>query len=133
MASIDIQEVVGPRRDRLGMTLFALHLVIGAFALTGWLISSYDALAFYMVLLPGMAAQWAVNSRTCIINNFESWIRTGRWHDPQNCEEGGFLLMISDWLFAVRPNSISIDRFSYGVVFFLWLLALGHLSWMTMA
>jgi hypothetical protein len=133
MASIDIQEAVGPRKDGLGLTCFFFHLAVGAFTLTGWLISSYGILMFYMMLLPAMAAQWVVNRRSCIINNLESWIRTGHWHDPQNCEEGGFLLMLSDWFFAVRPSPVAIDRFSYCVVFALWLLALGHMSWMTMA
>jgi hypothetical protein len=137
MASIDVQEanvqgIGGPRTDRLGLTCFLFHLAVGAFTLTGWLISSYGTLLFYMVLLPAVAAQWAVNRRSCIINNLESWLRTGQWHDPRNCEEGGFLLMISDWLFAVRPSPAVIDRLSYGVVFVLWLLAFGHMSWMTM-
>ena len=133
MASIDIQEPAGPRKDRLGLFCFILHLAFGGFVLAGWLISSYEALMAYLVLLPAMAIQWAVNRRSCLINNLESWIRTGYWHDPQNCEEGGFLLMISDWLFAIRPNPAAIDRFSYGVVFFLCLLALGHISWLASA
>jgi hypothetical protein len=133
MASIDFQGAAGPRKDRLGVSCFLLHLTVGVFVLAGWLISSFDMLMAYLLLLPAMATQWAVNRRSCIINNLESWIRTGHWHDPHNCEEGGFLLMISDWLFAIRPSAIAIDRFSYGVVFFLWLLALGHVSWLALA
>ncbi|HEX3485317.1 MAG TPA: hypothetical protein VHT51_09665 [Micropepsaceae bacterium] len=133
MASIDFQGAAGPRKDRLGVSCFLLHLTVGAFVLAGWLISSFDMLMAYLLLLPAMATQWAVNRRSCIINNLESWIRTGHWHDPHNCEEGGFLLMISDWLFAIRPSPTAIDRFSYGVVFFLWLLALGHVSWLALA
>ena len=133
MASIDIQEQAGPRKDGLGLSCFLLHLAVGGFVLAGWLIASYPTLMFYLVLLPALAAQWVVNRRTCIINNLESWIRTGHWHDPRNREEGGFLLMICDWLFALRPGPVAIDRFSYCVVFFLWLLALGHVSWLTLA
>jgi len=133
MASIDIQETAGPRKDRLGLSCFILHLAVGGFALTGWLIASFDALLVYLVLLPLMATQWAVNRRSCIINNLESWIRTGHWHDPQNCEEGGFLLMIFDWLFAIRPSPAAVDRLSYGVVFVLWLLGLTHLFWLPSA
>jgi hypothetical protein len=128
MASIDIQEGAGPRKDRLGLTCFILHLAIGGFVLTGWMVASFDLLMLYLLLLPAMATQWAVNRRTCIINNLESWLRTGLWHNPQNCEEGGFLLMIFDWLFAIRPSPAAIDRLSYGVVFFLWLLGLSHVS-----
>lgn len=132
MASIDIQEPCGPRRDRLGLSCFLFHLVVGAFVLAGWLISSYEALMFYLVLLPAMATQWAINRGSCIINNLENWLRTGRWHDPRNPEEGGFLLMLCDWMFAMRPSSLATDRFSYAVVLFLWLLGLGHISWLAM-
>jgi hypothetical protein len=132
MASIDIQESSGPRRDSLGLSCFFFHLLVGAFVLAGWLISSYEGLIFYLVLLPAMATQWAINRGSCIINNLESWLRTGRWRDPANNEEGGFLLMICDWLFTIRPSPIALDRLSYAVVLFFWLLALGHFSWLAM-
>jgi len=132
MASIDIQESSGPRRDKLGFSCFLFHLLVGGFVLVGWLISSYEALMFYLVLLPAMATQWAINRRSCIINNIESWLRSGRWRDPENPEEGGFLLMLCDWAFAMRPSPITLDRVSYAVVIFLWLLALGHMSWLAM-
>ena len=132
MASIDIQESCGPRRDRLGLSFFLFHLAVGVFVLAGWLISSYEALTFYLVLLPAMATQWAVNKGSCIINNFESWLRTGQWRHPSNPEEAGFLMMLCDWMFAIRPSPIALDRFSYAVVVFLWLLALGHFSWLAM-
>jgi len=106
--------------------------MVGAFVLVGWLISSYEALMFYMVLLPAMATQWAVNRGSCIINNLENWFRTGHWHDPKNPEEGGFLLMLCDWLFTIRPSPLALDRFSYAVIVFLWLLGLGHFSWLAM-
>lgn len=130
MSSIDIQESPGPRRDRLGLSCFVFHLLVGAFVLVGWVISSYETLMFYLLLLPAMATQWAVNKGSCIINNFESWLRSGVWRDPENPEEGGFLLMLCEWMFAVRPSPVALDRFSYAVVIFLWLLALGHISWL---
>ena len=132
MASIDIHEQAGPRTDHFGLPCFIFHLAVGGFVMAGWLISSFDTLMFYLVLLPAMATQWAVNRGSCIINNLESWLRTGNWHDPQNREEGGFLLMICEWLFAMRPSPVVLDRLSYGVVFFLWLLGLGHISWLAL-
>jgi len=132
MASIDIQESSGPRRDSLGLSCFVFHLMVGVFVLAGWLISSYEALTFYLILLPAMATQWAINRGSCIINNLESWARTGQWRDPRNPEEGGFLLMLFDWLFTIRPSPLALDRMSYAVVIFLWLLALGHVSWLAL-
>jgi hypothetical protein len=129
MASIDVQEREGWRKDGLGLSFLVLHLSIGGFVLTGWLISSFEALVFYLILLPLMAAQWVFNQRSCLINNFETWLRTGRWRDPcANPEEGRFLEALFDRLFALRPLPGAMDRLSYATVVLLWLLGLGHLS-----
>jgi hypothetical protein len=127
MALIDIQERMEPKRDRLGLSCLIFHMAVGAFVLAGWLISSTEGLLFYLLLLPAMAAQWAVNQGSCIINNIETWLRTGRWRDQANGEDGRYLIMLFDWLFAMRPDPSSLDRLSYSVVLFLWVLGLGHL------
>jgi hypothetical protein len=129
MASIDVQERECSRKDGLGLSFLVLHLSIGGFVLTGWLISSFEALVFYLILLPVMALQWIINRRSCLINNIETWLRTGRWRDPVvNPEEGRFLETLCDRLFALRPDPGAMDRMSYVVVVLLWLLGLGHLS-----
>jgi len=126
MALIDIQERMAPKRDRLGLSCFAFHMVVGTFVLAGWLISSTEALLFYLVLLPAMATQWAVNRGSCVINNIETWLRTGRWRDHENGEDGRFLVMMCDWLFALRPDPAAVDRLSYSVILVLWVLGLSH-------
>jgi hypothetical protein len=131
MASIDIQERIGPKRDGLGVSCFVLHIGVGGFVLGGWLLSSTEALLLYLVVLPAMATQWAINRGSCLINNVETYIRTGRWRDPHCGEEGKFLLMMCDWFFSTRPSPQAVDRFSYSIVIFLWFLALGHVSWLT--
>jgi hypothetical protein len=133
MASIDIQESAGPRRDRLGLSCFAFHMGLGAFVMVGWLLSSAEVLMIYMVLLPIMAMQWVINRGSCIINNIETWLRTGSWRDPRNGEDGRFLIVLCDWLFGTQPDRVSVDRFSYAVVAFLWFLALGHYSWLSLS
>jgi hypothetical protein len=126
MALIDIQERMAPKKDRLGLSCFAFHMAVGTFVLVGWLISSTEALLFYLLLLPAMATQWAMNRGSCIINNIETWLRTGRWRDQEYGEDGRFLTMLCDWLFAVRPAPASLDRLSYSVILVLWILGLGH-------
>ena len=133
MALIDIQEIRGPKADRLGLSCLVFHMAVGAFVLAGWLISSTEALLFYLLLLPAMATQWAVNRGSCIINNIETWLRTGHWRDPEHGEDGRYLLMLFDWLFAIRPDPASLDRLSYSVVLFLWILGLGHFFSLTLA
>jgi len=127
MASVDIRKKATSRKDALGLSFLLAHTGIGGFVLAGWLIASYETLLIYLVLLPTMAAQWVVNQRSCIINNLESWIRTGQWRDPRNPEEGGFVLMLCEALFDARPSPTRIDHCSYCVVAFLWFLGIGHL------
>ena len=133
MASIDIHEPVGPRQDHLGRSCFLFHMAVGAFVMVGWLLSSAEVLMFYLVLLPIMATQWLINQGSCIINNIETWLRTGRWRDPENGEDGRFLIALCDRLFGRRPDRVSVDRFAYVVVLFLWVLGLGHYSWLTLS
>lgn len=137
MTSIDFGDrlapAAGPRSDRLGLSLFFLHLLISSYVLLGWSIPSPATLLFYLLLLPAIAAQWHVNRGCCVLNNLESWLRSGRGRDPDNKEEGAFLLMLSNWLFRIRPHPVLLDRFSYATVFILWLLAFSHFSWRAMA
>ncbi len=133
MASIDIQEYAGPRQDRLGLGLFIFHLLVSLYVLTGWMTDPGRGLALYVFLLPAIAAQWRFNRGSCVINNFESWLRNGRWHDSANREEGAFLLMLSEWLFRTRPAPRFLDRLSYSVLLALWLLGITRLGWLTFA
>ena len=115
--------------DGIGLGFLITHLAIGGYVLLGWLISPEPALTVYLVLLPGMATQWYVNRGCCVMNNIESWLRSGRWRDPNNPEEAGFLLMLCHWLFRARPHPVVLDRFSYVTVLVLWLLAASRFSW----
>jgi hypothetical protein len=133
MASIDYDErrecQAGPRFDGLGLSFLISHLAVGAYILFGWIVSSPPVLGFYLLLLPAIATQWYVNRGSCVMNNVESWLRSGRWRDPANPEEAGFLLMLCHWLFRARPHPTVLDRFSYAAVLILWLLAASRFSW----
>jgi len=133
MSSIDFDDrrecQTGPRMDGIGLGFLITHLGIGGYVLLGWLISPEPALTVYLVLLPAMATQWYVNRGCCVMNNIESWLRSGRWRDPNNPEEAGFLLMLCHWLFRARPHPVVLDRFSYATVLVLWLLAASRFSW----
>ena len=109
------------------------HMAVGAFVLGGWLITSAEGLLFYLLLLPAMAIQWAVNQGSCVINNIETWLRTGRWRDQENGEDGRYLMMLCDWLFTTRPDPMALDLLSYSVVLVLWLLGLDHFYLLTLA
>jgi len=114
--------------DRLGIFLFLLHLAVSAYILLGWAIPSTRHLMFYLVLLPAVAMQWLVNRSSCVINNIETWVRTGRWRDAANPEEGRFVSMLIFWLFGVRLNRTGMDTLCYSTIIALWFLALAHLA-----
>jgi hypothetical protein len=137
MASIDYEDRrqcrFGPRLDGIGLTFLITHLAIGAYILFGWMIPHPPALAFYLLLLPFLVMQWWINRGSCMINNLESWLRSGRWRDPDNPEEGGFLMMLCHWLFRVRPHPVVLDRVCYAAVVVLWLLAASRVPWSAMA
>jgi hypothetical protein len=131
MASIDFQEPSGPRSDTLGLALFIFHLAVGLYILTGWAIPSTTALSIYLLLLPAVVTQWIVNRGSCVINNLETWLRTGQWRSPENPEEGRFVQMLIHWTFGVRPSGTSTDALSYGVMACLWALGFAHFLFLT--
>jgi hypothetical protein len=118
----------GPRPDTLGLAFFLFHLAVCLYILSGWAVSSAPALMFYLVFLPVVAMQWMVNHSSCVINNLETFMRTGHWRDASNPEEGRFVSMILSWLFVAGPSRAQLDFLCYGTLFVLWLLAFAHLS-----
>ena len=117
-----------PRTDALGRSLFVFHVLVGLYLCFGWLIPGAFALAVYMVVLPVIAVQWLLNQGSCVLNNFESWLRHGHWRDPRNYEEAGWLAMLANWLFRWTPSRSTLDTISYATVAGLWLLAFAHFS-----
>ena len=76
--------------DLLRVTTFIVHLAIVAYVSTGWLASTRIGLLFYLLLLPMIVMQWLLNAGASILDNAETLIRTGHWHDSRNMFEGHF-------------------------------------------
>lgn len=125
-----LARVGGPRSDVLGSALLTLHLAIGLFILLGWALPSQTALLFYVAFVPTVMMQWVFNRGTCIINNLETCLRTGRWRDPSNPEEAGFVRMLGAWWFGLCLSRGQIDAISYSVSMAVWLLGIVHLNWL---
>jgi|HubBroStandDraft_2_1064218.scaffolds.fasta_scaffold22630_2 hypothetical protein len=117
------------RRDALGWFCYVLHLAIVVFVVTGWLSPWRGVLIFYLVLLIAMPLQWRFNRSSCVLNNIESWLRTGRWRSPHNREEGAFLLRLVERVLGLYPSERFMDVFIHALLASLWLLALSHLLW----
>ena len=125
---VDIRRRKGPKPDYVGISFFAFHLGVSAYILFGWIVPSASALMFYLLLLPVVAMQWMVNHSSCVINSLESFLRTGRWRDASNPEEGRFVSMIVYWLFGIALRRSHTDILCYTLLMGLWFLALAHLS-----
>jgi hypothetical protein len=116
------------KRDLLGQFCFYLHFVVMIFIVTGWVLPWRAALAFYLVFIPGVFVQWRFNSDTCILNNTENWLRTGKWRDRENNpEEGAWLLTLANSLTGIAFTPRLIDFLTYSVLALVWLLALAHI------
>src|SRR5580698_9983355 len=114
-------------RDALGNACFYLHLAIMLYIVFGWLVPSAIALTFYVCFLPAVATQWLFNKNSCVLNNIETLIRTGRWRNPANEEEGALLLTLAKSLLGINATPRQMDMFIYAVLVVLWSLGLAHL------
>jgi len=111
----------------LGQILFALHVVFLLYAVFGWLAPWRDVLVFYVIFLPALVLQWRVNQNSCVLNNLESLIRTGRWRNPANDEEGAWLLTLARNALGISLTPARMDALIYAVVAVLWGFGLIHL------
>jgi len=118
-----------PKRDLLGRACFYLHVAFMIYIVAGWAIPARGALAFYLVFLPGVVLHWRVNKNACVLNNMESWLRTGRWRDPANREEGHWLRTLAKDATGLEFAPAQMDAFTYGALTLLWGVGLSHLLW----
>jgi hypothetical protein len=114
------------RRDALGQTCFVLHLVIMIFIVVGWTLPSAAVLVFYLAFVPAVVLQWQFNKGSCLLNNIESLLRTGRWRDPGNAEEGAWLLSLVRSVLGLDLRPVYMEIFVYFVMAVFWGLALAH-------
>lgn len=119
---------VGPVRDLLGISFFLIHLSVCAYIVGGWLIPSTSALVIYLAILPLIAMQWLVNRGSCVISNFETFLRTRRWRGPDTEREGRFISTVARSVFGFETSPSTVDCCSFGSVFVLWSLGFIHLS-----
>jgi hypothetical protein len=115
------------KRDALGNLCFYFHLLMMLYIVTGWLDPLRGGLIFYLVFIPSVIAQWRLNNNTCVLNNTESLIRTGKWRNPKNREEGAWLHTLIVDKTGVPITKFQLDVIMYSVMAAFWGLALLHL------
>jgi hypothetical protein len=115
------------KRDVLGKVCFYLHFAVMLYIAFGWAIPLHGALLFYLCFLPCVVAQWALNKNSCILNNVESLLRSGRWRDAGNEEEGAWLVTLVRSALGLNVRPAQMDAFIYCALLALWGLGLTHL------
>lgn len=123
-------EPVASKRDLLGHFCFAFHFVVMIYIVAGWLVPWRPALVFYTLFVPAIYMQWLVNKDTCILNNIEGFLRTGRWRNKEtNPEEGAWLLTLATDVTGLTITAFQINVLTYSVLVLVWCLALARLFW----
>lgn len=116
-----------PKRDALGQLCFALHFGAMIFIALGWTVPQAGVLLFYLLFLPAVVVQWRFNKNSCVLNNIESLVRTGRWRDPGNAEEGAWLLGLVRSALRLELKPAQLDALVYIALALFWGLGLAHL------
>lgn len=116
------------KRDALGQFCFILHFLPLIFIVSGWLSPWRGLLIFYLVFLPVIFLQWKLNKSTCVLNNIESLIRTGRWRNPSNREEGAWLRTLVNDKTGWNVSRTRMDVFINSLLVLLWSLGVGRLK-----
>jgi hypothetical protein len=106
------------------LTLQAVHWMIVAYSLFGWLANSATGLVIYLIYLPTLMVQWHFNQNSCIITNVESKLKTGTWKIEGNPEEEAFVYSAFVKIFGRAPSAKAFDIFIRFVMAALWFVAL---------
>ncbi len=119
------------KRDLLGQACFLIHFLPLIYVVSGWLAPWRGALFFYLAFLPAMFLQWRLNRDSCVLNNVESLIRTGRWRNPSNREEGAWLRTLVNEKTGLNLSRRQVDTFINGVLVVFWFLgAIRLMRWL---
>ena len=111
----------------LSVFCHGLHMSLVFFGLFGWMVPSEGWLKAHLVFIPALVAVWLVNRGSCPLNNIESWLTTGQWRDPDNKEEGSFIVTAVERYLGLQPTQRQMDLITYALMLVVWLLSWAHL------
>jgi hypothetical protein len=127
----DLESALAPhpqKRDALGQFCFVVHFLPLIYVVTGWLAPWRGALLLYLVFVPAIFLQWRFNQSSCILNNLESLIRTGRWRNPANREEGAWLRTLVNDKTGWNCSRAGMNAVIHSAMLLFWLAALARLQ-----
>jgi hypothetical protein len=120
--------VTGEAAGALRVFCHGLHMALVFYGLFGWVVPNANWLIAHLVFIPALVAVWRVNNGVCPLNNIETFLTTGRWRNADNAEEGSFLVVIVERYLRMRPTQGLMDRVTYGLMGFVWVLSWLHLA-----
>jgi hypothetical protein len=97
------------------------------FIMLGWIVPFDATLLAHLILVPVILGIWYLNDCSCPLNNIESYLMKGLWRDPDNREEGSFVVVVVEQYLGMRPTQRAMDMITYGVMGFAWMLSGSHL------
>ena len=84
----------------------------------------------HLAFIPALVVVWLTNKGVCPLNNLETWLTSGRWRNPDNVEEGSFLVTIVERYLKIHPNQRTMDGITYSLMALVWLFSWAHLALM---
>lgn len=123
--------VTGAAARALSVSCHYLHIGIMLFILLGWVVPVDGALMAHLALVPSLLLIWYFNGCSCPLNNVESYLLKGVWRDPDNREEGSFLVVLVEQYLGMQPSQRQMDMITYLIMAMAWLLSALHL-WLRM-
>ena len=120
--------ITGRAASTLTSACHYLHTGLVIFVLVGWLVPLADVLLVHLAFVPLLVVTWRLNANTCPLNNIESRLTKGVWRDPENREEGSFLVVLVEKYLGLHPTQRLMDIVTYALMATAWLLSLAHYS-----
>jgi hypothetical protein len=123
--------VTGGAAQALSVSCHYLHMGIMLFILLGWMFPVDSLLMVHLALVPSLLVIWYVNGCSCPLNNIESYLLKGMWRDPDNREEGSFLVVVVERYLGIQPAQRQMDLLTYLIMALAWVFSALHL-WLRM-
>ena len=120
--------ITGRAANALQTLCHTLHMALVFYALLGWLIPNTSWLVAHLIYMPTLVVIWVLNKGVCPLNNIESRLTTGRWRNPENAEQGSFLVTIVERYLNLHPTQRQMDAITYALMALVWVLSWIHLS-----
>lgn len=120
--------LTGGAADALRVVCHGLHMALVFYALLGWVVPSALWLMVHLVFIPALIVVWVMNKGVCPLNNIESWLTTRRWRNPDNAEEGSFIVAVVERYLNLHPTQRQMDFVTYALMAIVWVLSWLHLS-----